>query len=368
MKVLCIISTFAAFAASSSLIEQKDFAEFQSKFGKTYKSEDERKERLAIFNQNLDKIQRHNSIPNVSWTMGVNQFSDMTDEEFGQKVLAQGVMIRGRKSATTEGRKDKPLDGIKDSVDWREHPSNPITPVKNQGSCGSCWAHAAVEQIESYHILKYPDNGTIDLSVEELTACMPDPGHCGGKGGCEGAITPLAYTWVQSYGLTTEKEYPYTSGSVSGTSPCNLKEVTKKPRATWTRGYETLPANDQDAIMKHLSEKGPLDVGIDGYKMRHFSRGIFSDCNYDNVVINHAVQLVGYGSDESHGDYWLIRNSWGTSPNDDGYIKIQRDTEPKCVMDKKPQIGDGCEDDGIDEVKVCGCLGILYQAAYPIIV
>jgi len=372
MKVLCIILTLAAFAASSSLMEGQcylcsEFAEFQSKFGKTYKSEDEANKRFAIFKQNLDKIKSHNSDPSVSWQMGVNQFTDMSDEEFEEKVLTSGVMMSGRRATSTASRAEVSLDGIKERVDWREHPSNPITPVKDQAHCGSCWAHAAAEQIESYHILKYPDNGTVNLSVEELTGCMPDPGHCGGSGGCKGATTPLAYTWVQSYGLTTEEQYPYTSGSVEGTSSCDLKEVAKKPRATWTRGYETLPANDQNAIMKHLSEKGPLDVALDASKLKQFSRGIFSDCNYDNVVVNHAVQLVGYGTDESHGDYWLIRNSWGTYSGDDGYYWVQREAEPKCVMNKQPKDGNGCEDDGIEEVEVCGCGGIPYQASYPII-
>ena len=97
--------------------------------------------------------------------------------------------------------------------------------------------------------------------------------------------------------FSSEELYPYESGN----SKCDLKEVTNKPRATWTRGYETLPANDQDAIMRHLSEVGPLDVGIDSAStpsFRHYARGVFSDCNDSSVVINHAVQLVGYGNDE----------------------------------------------------------------------
>merc|ERR1719334_2788856 len=111
--------------------------------------------------------------------------------------------------------------------------------------------------------------------------------------------------------------------------------------------------------MRHLSEKGPLDVGIDSSKMRFYSRGVFNHCDYENVVIGHAVQLVGYGTDERHGDYWLIRNSWGKDSGEDGYYKIQRDAEPKCVVNKHPKIGMGCEEDGIEEVKVCGCAGIL---------
>ena len=110
--------------------------------------------------------------------------------------------MRGRGSASKAAVRDISSHGIKDRVDWREHPSNPITPVKDQGHCGSCWAHVAAEQMEAYHILKYPDNGTVILSTEEMTACIPNPGHCGGRGGCDGAITPLAYFWVQSYGLT----------------------------------------------------------------------------------------------------------------------------------------------------------------------
>jgi len=365
---LCLLLSLAAWAAAN-LAEMRAFSHFETKFDKVYSSAKERQERFAIFTKNMAKIKGHNSKPNVSWKMGVNQYSDMTEEEFKAKIL-RGGGARPANGGITPAKASRP-ENFKESVDWRDHESRPITEVKNQGMCGSCWAHAAVEQIESYSILKYwPENRTVftSLSVQEVTSCMPNPNKCGGSGGCKGSITPMAYRWIQSFGLTSEEAFPYTSGRTGQDGQCNLLDITtNKPRLTWTRGYETLPANDYWAHIKHLNDVGPLDVGVDATGMMLYESGVMKvdDCNY--WEINHAVQLVGYGTDEKEGDYWLVRNSWGKGWGEGGYIKLQRNEHPKCGVDTNPLNGDGCADDGIKEVTYCGCLGILGSSAYPII-
>ena len=121
-----------------------------------------------------------------------------------------------------------------------------------------------------------------------------------------------------------------------------MKDITtNKPRVAWTSGYKTLPSNDYWAHIKHLNEVGPLDVGVAAAGYQHYHGGVFKDQHCDDWEMNHAVQLVGYGTDEVEGDYWLVRNSWGEGFGEDGYIRLQREEEPKCGLDTNPLMGDG---------------------------
>jgi len=352
-----------------------EFREFEIKYNKMYSSPQERKARYEVFVKNLAEIRSHNSKPNVSWTMGINQFTDMPSEEFKEKILMSRFPMphAGSGGRTVSLRKRKML---KHHVDWREHPSKPITPPRYQGHCGSCWAHAAAAQIESYSILKYPENRTLfsgGLSVEQLTACMPNPSSCGGGGGCEGATTQDAYRWIQSYGLTTEEAYPYISGPLwaktGEIAKCILLDViSHNPRVGWTRGYETLPSNDYWAHLEHLSEVGPLDIAISLGGLKKYKGGIMMDEACDDYVIGHLVQLVGYGTNEEGVPYWIAKNSWGETWGEGGYFRMLREEHPSCGINNQTLMGVGCKDDGIPEVTYCGCLGMLSASAYPFIV
>jgi len=133
------------------------------------------------------------------------------------------------------------------------------------------------------------------------------------------------------------------------------------------RGYETLPRNDYAAVMNHLATVGPLAVSVDASEWSLYGGGVFDGCDYSkNIAVNHVVQLVGYGTDSKDGDYWIVRNSWGTEWGEDGYIRLKRESETQCGTDNSPLMGTGCVNDGKDIITVCGQCAVLFDVCYPI--
>ena len=143
---------------------------------------------------------------------------------------------------------------------------------------------------------------------------------------------------------------------------CDSLNSSAKVRTT---GYVQLAENDHEAVMTALATKGPLVVGVAAGDWGEYASGIFDGCSgAKNLVINHAVQLVGYGTDANHGDYWIIRNWWGSSWGEHGYMRLKRGAK-KCYDDPDPRLGFGCQG-GPSHVEVCGECGILYSASYPV--
>jgi len=365
MKYLAIAFLVPAVALASFIVDPEitQFLNFETKFNKVYGSEEERIQRFEVFRQNLVEISLHNSRQDVSYTKGINQFSDLTAEEF-KSIHLGGLVKTGMPSAATGVRNTQLLAAVElpAKVDWRE--KGIISPVKNQGNCGSCWAHATIEQLESYLALA-TGNMTI-LSVQELVSCMPNVLECGGTGGCFGATCEMAYQWIQSFGLVADATMPYHSGTSGETGQCEL-DVANMERVGWLRGYETLERNDQASVMSHLASKGPLAIALDASVFHMYQGGVFEECDYDkNIEINHGVQLIGYGSNPEDGDYWIVRNSWGETWGEGGFIRLRRDSVAKCGIDKTPAIGLKCKGDGFPQDKVCGQCGLLFAPSYPI--
>ena len=141
--------------------------------------------------------------------IGITQFSDMTTEEFlSLQTYRPGVVSSGVTRSLDTGDL-VPVSQLPEEVDWRTQ--GVITDVHNQGACGSCWAFATVAQVESYTALS--GDGLVDLSVEQVTACAPNPLVCGGSGGCLGSVEQLGYNYIQLFGSASDQSYPYTSGT-----------------------------------------------------------------------------------------------------------------------------------------------------------
>jgi len=246
-------------------------------------------------------------------------------------------------------------------IDWRSF--GIITPVKDQGRCGSCWSFAAAETIESYYALKHPGKLPV-LSEQQILDCTPNPLQCGGTGGCGGATVELAYQQIQSMGgLSSEWTYPYMS-YFGDNGACNTS-LRFKPVAK-IAGYVNLPSNLAPPIMQHLLTKGPLAISVDASTWGHYEIGVYDGCNQTNPDLDHAVQLVGLGTDPQQGDYWLIRNSWTPLWGENGYIRIRRTATRRCGVDLTPLDGDGCVNGSKTEF-VCGTCGVLYDAVYPLV-
>merc|ERR1711935_785264 len=261
----------------------------------------------------------------------------MGDEEFKDTFLGYKRVQapQALKSQSTESVKDLP-----DSVNWVE--AGATTGVKNQGRCGSCWAFATTEQVESYY--KIATAELIELSAQQVTSCTPNLSQCGGTGGC------------------------YGSGTTTNSEECNYDLNSLTP-AVALSGYVTLPPNDPEAVMKHLAEVGPLAIAADASNWKSYSGGVFDGCSFDeNISINHGIQLVGYGSEFSPlgvYDYWLVRNSWGAGWGEDGFIKLLR--TPACGVNSTPMDGTACVGGpGNDAQTVCGMCGMLMDSSYPL--
>merc|ERR1712139_279690 len=251
------------------------------------------------------------------------------------------------------------LADLPEAHDWRDT-EGIVTDVKNQASCGSCWAFSAVQSLES-HLAIATDEAAPILSPQQIVSCAPNPQHCGGTGGCQGSTQPLAFNYTMQAGITTESNYPYRGT----TGKCDQSKI--QPVAI-NDGFEMLETNDYTQLMTAVATKAPIAISVaaGGIGWQLYGGGIYKNggvlgCNF---VVDHAVQLVGYGED-SGTMYWLVRNSWG-SWGEKGYMRLKRfgEGQEPCGVDKKPKDGMACDGD-TDKPTYCGLCGVLSSSSYP---
>lgn len=356
MKATKIAAGLAvAMAAPSSIVELKNygFEDFCAEFGKSYKPH-ELAQREALFDLSMQSLLAHNSNPVHSWKMGINKFSDLTDAEI--------KAFKGRAGRPQHGFSTPPrsffenLQNVSDlpkEVDWRK--DGIVTPTKDQESCGSCWAFSAVEVLESHIALQ--TGKLLTLSPQQMVSCAEDPLECGGTGGCEGATQWIGFNYtIAAGGLSLDKDYPYSAE----TDTCRNYMV--KP-AVGIKDYVRLPTNDYKSLMNAVATIGPVAISLDAGFSSYQSGVLKTGCG---TTIDHAVVLVGYGTDPEEGDYYLVRNSWGSKWGEDGYIRIARndDDSENCGVDDAPADGTMCKPYP-ETVKVCGLCGILADSSFP---
>jgi len=339
------------------------FEDFKLEFSRVYKDEAEEAFRHNIFDQSRAKVHKHNQDKSKSWRLGINKFSDMTEAEKKTFRGLHGGLLHKQKLSS---KRAQPFELFQDinisdfvgvNVDWRT--KGIITTPKDQGGCGSCWTFGTAETIESYYALKY--NNLITLSEQQILDCTPNPNDCGGTGGCGGGTVELATDRIIVMGgLSLESSYPYKSGGGA-----NFKcDMTKFKPVARVDSYTVLPSNQLAPVLAQVANNGPLAISVDASSWSDYDSGVFDGCDNTSPDIDHAVQLVGFGTDPSHGDYWLVRNSWGTGYGESGYIRLKRYATPPCGQDKTPSDGDGCNN-GPPSVTVCGNCGILFDNVYP---
>lgn len=350
-------------SGAAALPGEKDWNEYSyeqyvAEFAKGVLTSDAHTSRRQIFKQNLETINKHNSNPSKTWYMGVNQFTDWTHAEFKQR------RARGKKQSAKSFERNVDHDEIRKfvtlpdelptDVDWRKH-EGVVTPIKNQGDCGSCWAFSTAETMESALAIATGKPAPV-LSPQQLVSCTPNPNKCGGSGGCDGSIQQVGFNYTMRAGLTTEQSYPYTA-KTGACKPEDIKPVAKNS------GFVSLTTNNYTELVSAVAKRGPIAISVATEKWQHYGGGVFDDdCGWDQ---DHAVQLVGYGVDAGNA-YWLVRNSWDGEWGEGGYIRIKRHGEGKepCDIDKTPQDGGACAGD-TKPVKVCGKCAILSDSSYP---
>jgi cathepsin L len=353
-KALCVkITTGPELLPGERDFTNYTYEDYLEEFPKNYMPE-EIVARKATFLANLDRIREHNSEPSKTWFMTVNEFADWTNEEFRAKRMGARPELDQREFVGEFEATN--VEGLPASVDWRTK-EGVMTEVKNQGGCGSCWAFSTVETLESHLAIATGQPAPV-LSPQQLVSCAPNPNDCGGTGGCQGSIQTLGFNYTKTAGITTESSYPYQG--VTGT--CQQSRI--KPVAT-NDGYIKLKVNDYASLVSAVATKGPIAISLaaGSFGWQLYGGGVLTKCDCDQ---DHAVQLVGYGTDQSKGDYWLVRNSWGAGWGEKGYIRIQRfglGKEPTCT-DKTPQDGEACKGDTKPRT-YAGLCGIMGSSSYP---
>jgi C1A family cysteine protease len=298
MKFLGLVATASAAVISGDVMSA--FLDFQKTYDKSY-SDAEFAKRLQIFNDNLERVNKLNAehiLIGGEAVHGVTQFMDLTPEEF--KAMYLTYVPRNETVDRPLLELDGPLAAV---VDWRT--KGAITPVKDQGQCGSCWAFSATEAIESYFFLK---TGKLEtLSPQQITSCDKV------DGGCNGGWPYRAYEYVKGAGgLESEADYPYTSGSGS-TGTCKFVP-SKVVAGTGLTGYTSIQRSESQ--LQAALNNGPASVCVAADAFQTYRGGILKSCPGQ---IDHCVQAVGY---DSGNNYWIVRNSWATTWGEQGYIRI----------------------------------------------
>jgi len=233
-----------------------------------------------------------------------------------------------------------------DAVDWRDH--GVVTPVKDQGGCGSCWAFSATEVVESHYAIATGD--LLTFAPQAFVNCVQNPQQCGGTGGCEGATMELAFNLTMTMGMPLESDLPYRGRDQTCTS--------YKSAVTGT-GYVKNPENDADALETAIATKGPVSVTV-AANWGGYGGGVYSGgCNSNNCDLDHGVVAVGYSQ-----DYWLVRNSWSTGWGEKGYIRLSRKNDAVIYTDKTPADGVACKPFPESQTPA-GESGILFDTSYP---
>jgi len=370
LRVVSAVHTLRQPSSKVSL-STYSFDKFIQEYGRTYKhGSDEYQHRLALFQTSLariDTVNAKNHQEGRSWSSGIHKFMDWTEAERkvmnGYKPSRTGLhrMTALQSQQQTHLRAashslNRTTSHLAESFDW-DHLNLPIV---NQGSCGSCWAISASEALEA-QLQKNGHSSSIKVSAQALVDCVPNPQHCGGTGGCDGATGELAYDFVREHGIPLESDLEYTAQTGKCHHSEGLYPAAKRVRVD---GFHALPSNKYAPLMNALVQEGPAVVSVDGNPWFDYDSGVFDGCEKD-AVLGHAVLLVGYGTDAKK-PYWRIQNSWGADWGENGYIRLTRhdDEESWCGTDRKPQEGSGC-DGGPPEITVCGMCGILYEGLVP---
>ncbi|XP_053387976.1 cathepsin L-like [Mercenaria mercenaria] len=257
--------------------------------------------------------------------MGINNFADLTDKEFEEQYT--GLKLKPRTETIDDSLIEQDrvnLTALPKEVDWRNNDC--VTRVKFQGLCGSCYAFAATGALEGHTCIK--TKKLVSLSEQNIIDCTDNKLYA--NDGCIGGQAENAYIYVKDNGgIDTEKSYPYDQK----VGDC---KYSKENIGATAKGLKELPIGNEFALQKAVAWNGPVSVCIDSTGTKSYSHGIYdgkdethlSTCSSEKV--NHAMLVIGYGTSTNGQDYWLLKNSWGTTWGLEGYMKLVRNKRNRC--------------------------------------
>jgi len=279
-------------------------------------------ERFEIFSYNHNFVNFHNK-KNTSWTLALNEFAILTSDEFAQR---NGFL--GREAKPANPSRTYQMKGIEtpDSVDWRD--MNLVTDVKNQGSCGSCWAFSTVVGLEGQLAKKTAK--LTSLSEQDLVDCVKRTDNC--CNGCQGGLMDAAYDYIvakQDGKDDTEMAYPYTGRD----GRCSYTEAGAMDGAVVT-GHVDI--SDEAGLVEACATVGPISVAVNANIMwQLYSGGVLDPAGCLKNKLDHGVAVVGYGTDRGK-DYWIIKNSWGKTWGERGYMRLVRGSNACGIANGPP--------------------------------
>lgn len=324
MKRACLFAMLvgASFASNADWVQ---FNKFMVDHDKVYDSPKQLEYRFKVFTDNLDTIAKMNAehiAINGQEVFGINSFADMTPEEFGQRLMKT---LKPKAPSKFSVAASIIAPGATATVDWRNlnvagaSNTNWVTPVKDQGQCGSCWAHSADEAMESFYALAHKV-APYPFSVQQCTACTYTYNGC--NGGWPHDAYPNAI--YQRNGIDSDSNYPYNINQ-AGNCRFGLNGDADAPVANCGTGVYSSPAKGslQNVLdpASTAATHGPVSVCVAAEAWQFYTNGVLSSCPGS---VDHCVQAVGYNTG---GDYWLVRNSWGTSWGQQGYIYLNMTTD-----------------------------------------
>lgn len=297
--------------------EWYEFSNFQERFKKRYENIQEMEARFQIFRTNIRNIMIHNLDYTQNFTMGINQFTDLTPEEF------KSQYVSGYKPLQSFGCESfsSSASGAPASIDWTK--KGVVNPVRDQGQCGSCWAFATTANAESVWAIS--KGNLLDLSEEFLVDCASGVGYF--NMGCNGGQPDSALKYMINNGQCSESSYPYTSGVTKTAGAC---QKCTSAGVSFSSCHDVKP-NDQVSLKAAVSQQ-PVVIAIeaDTRYFQSYSSGILTDGIKCGTNLDHAVEIVGYGS-ENGIDYWKVRNSWSSTWGEGGYVRIQKSSSTNDI-------------------------------------